>query len=55
MAAVEALDDNGFPDMDTLQEYFSGLSDDELALELSDSVTKCDASMKVRIDARKRN
>ena len=53
MAAVEALDGNGFPDMEIFQEYFSGLSDDALALELADSVSKCSVTAHVRNAASK--
>ena len=40
-SAVDALDDNGFPDVEIFQEYFSDLSDDKLAVQLTDIVTSC--------------
>ena len=40
-SAVDALDDNGFPDVEIFQEYFSDLSDDKLAVQLTDLVTSC--------------
>ena len=38
---MDALDDNGFPDVEIFQEYFSDLSDDKLAVQLTDLVTSC--------------
>ena len=38
---MDALDDNGFPDVEIFQEYFSDLSDDKLAVQLTDIVTSC--------------
>merc|ERR1719232_2091582 len=40
-SAVDALDDNGVPDIEVFQEYFSDLSDDKLALQLSDITHDC--------------
>ena len=39
--AVDAIDDNGVPDIEVFQEYFSDLSDDKLALQLSDIIHDC--------------
>jgi len=39
--AVDAIDDNGVPDIEVFQEYFSDLSDDKLALQLSDITHDC--------------
>ena len=38
---MDALGDNGFPDVEIFQEYFSDLSDDKLAIQLTDIVTNC--------------
>jgi len=46
-SAVDALDDNGFPDIEIFQEYFSDLSDDKLAVQLTDIVTNCMTPIKV--------
>ena len=35
------IDDNGVPDIEVFQEYFSDLSDDKLALQLSDITHDC--------------
>jgi len=39
--AVDAVDDNGFPDVEVFQEYFSDLTDDKLALQLTDIMNQC--------------
>ena len=39
--AVDAVDDHGSPDIEVFQEYFSDLSDDKLALQLSDIIHDC--------------
>jgi len=39
--AVDAMDDHGSPDIEVFQEYFSDLSDDKLALQLSDIIQDC--------------
>ena len=38
---MDAVDDHGNPDIEVFQEYFSDLSDDKLALVLSDIITDC--------------
>ena len=35
------MDDHGSPDIEVFQEYFSDLSDDKLALQLSDIIQDC--------------
>lgn len=42
--AVDAIDDEGRPDIEIFQEYFSDLSDDKLSLQLSDIIRDCSAS-----------
>jgi hypothetical protein len=48
LSAVEALDDEGFPDVEIFNEYFSDLSDVNVAIQLSDIVNNCAKTLQAK-------